>query len=943
VGLLAGCSGNNADPAGRLDPATPVQSTADGAPVSGTPAAGMPTGLPDDDYVDPSVIAARRGSVLLDQHLSGDACTRRSENTVLMPVSASLRLQPEPESLAWAMYRFENLLPEDSPLYLNLELLKDPPNAQAYEPPQILYVGIGNYGAMSWSWTELARPQESAAVLVPQSVNAVSPGGSVYVVVLIEDGERARLGGLTLFANILAPPPLNPRTSIDNPHPEWIEVTWDGVTESYHGIAFDCVQVERRLDDESSWQVIAEVDPGETTYRDTASSSNDISYGTPVLYRLRTVVNQTAGLATAEVAGERRFQDYIELTASQGTHPDRIELQWTDVPGAQRIEIHGRIDDEFFTVDELNEPVYRLYDHYWNVTPGYEVGFGPDNGCAYWIRAHWGELATQWSYGVYGYRDLPPVTNVQASQGTFPDKVVITWDPLPGAKGYVVWFDDNLGAGPPQVIDHVEGEHVTFLEHHASAPGLPECRYDHVNSYGVCGSFNGDYSATWEQLEMADGYRFLHPPTNLQASDDTHSDRVVLNWEKPTGATGYVVYRDGQASSDIVATLGDVSTWDDTTLTDTGFHTYWLQATWGGLASDFSEPDAGSLNMFTSHVIESITTPEEFQLINNLPAFVQNKTWDEDQGQYYTRALTGEPAASSDWSTHRLSDHASASDRCDIAEIGGLPAIAYTDNDEQAVFYAVASSTTPEQAGDWQAHQVTGSSSTATVKDFAEINGHPAICFRSTAQTDQYIRASVASPASGADWLSPVRTANGLGGEIKLMDKSGLPLIVNLTGDCLYTIANTAEPQSILDWNTCLFGNGIFNVGSFALQGSTPVHCYFNSEHNMVYVRSRVPDPLQTADWDTTIIDDQPGSVILVDFIDGKPVVCYRTGYNTIMYAAAAVPQPAGIEDWTSRPLYSQPSQHFVSLNGMVVVDGKPLVLYRVLYLGETRCATLTF
>jgi len=48
-------------------------------------------------------------------------------------------------------------------------------------------------------------------------------------------------------------------------------------------------------------------------------------------------------------------------------------------------------------------------------------------------------------------------------------------------------------------------------------------------------------------------------PTNVAATDGTHSDKVVVTWTKSTGATGYKVYE----GVNLLDTLGDVATYDD--------------------------------------------------------------------------------------------------------------------------------------------------------------------------------------------------------------------------------------------------------------------------------------------------------------------------------------------------------------------------------------------
>lgn len=48
-------------------------------------------------------------------------------------------------------------------------------------------------------------------------------------------------------------------------------------------------------------------------------------------------------------------------------------------------------------------------------------------------------------------------------------------------------------------------------------------------------------------------------PTNVDATDGDHTDKVVITWTKSTGATGYKVYE----GENLLDTLGDVATYDD--------------------------------------------------------------------------------------------------------------------------------------------------------------------------------------------------------------------------------------------------------------------------------------------------------------------------------------------------------------------------------------------
>ncbi|MCK4592644.1 fibronectin type III domain-containing protein, partial [Candidatus Parcubacteria bacterium] len=52
-------------------------------------------------------------------------------------------------------------------------------------------------------------------------------------------------------------------------------------------------------------------------------------------------------------------------------------------------------------------------------------------------------------------------------------------------------------------------------------------------------------------------------PTSVSATDGVHTDKTVITWTKSTGATGYKVYE----GTNLLDTLGDVATYDDTAAT----------------------------------------------------------------------------------------------------------------------------------------------------------------------------------------------------------------------------------------------------------------------------------------------------------------------------------------------------------------------------------------
>ena len=494
---LTGCGGSNGGPTTTPDVTAPV--AADNIAVS-TPAA-----PPADEYVDPAEIMARRGSAYAQSTLAGLEFTSRSTGT--MPGPESLLLVPGTLPVAWAMYSFADNLAADTPLMLTVELTPALPSR--------LFLAIADYGTESWHWLSFDDPGPGINLVFPAELQPVSPGGRINVLVLVETEQNASIAALTLHRNVVAPTPVNLVTNADDPRPDMISLGWEDPAVTWPGLGYDVVRIERRTNIIEGWDVLADVPAGLTTYDDYWLSENDIPYDVDVEYRIRTVAGDTAGLPSTPVTGQRLLQDVTVFAASDGDYPDRVHITWDPVPGAESYELESHYVSPGVTWTPVASGLNTEYDYYWDEFPEYPMGFGEYYGCYVRVRACWQDLVTEWNYDD-GYRNLPVVHNIQATEGVYPDKVIITWDPVPGATGYVIGYRRHFGSGAPEwpgVLDEVSGGEVCEYEHTYVSPVGRELVYNGLHTYGVEAMWNDDWADwTHEGEEFDNGYSLLASP-----------------------------------------------------------------------------------------------------------------------------------------------------------------------------------------------------------------------------------------------------------------------------------------------------------------------------------------------------------------------------------------------------------------------------------------------
>jgi fibronectin type 3 domain-containing protein len=258
------------------------------------------------------------------------------------------------------------------------------------------------------------------------------------------------------------------------------------------------------------------------------------------------------------------------VQASDGTYTDKVRVNWSASSGATSYKVY-RATSASGMKSLRGSPTGTTFDDT-TATPGVTY--------YYWIKACKGVNCSDYSAYNTGWRKLSAPTTVQASDGTYTDKVRVSWSASSGATSYKV-YRATSASGMKSLRGSPTG---TTFDDTTATPGVTY--YYWVKA---CKGVNcSDYSA------YNTGWRKLSAPTNVQASDGTYTDKVRVSWSASSGATSYKVYRATSASgTKSLRGSPTGTTFDDTTATRGVTYYYWVKACKGTYCSDYSAYNTG--------------------------------------------------------------------------------------------------------------------------------------------------------------------------------------------------------------------------------------------------------------------------------------------------------------------------------------------------------------
>jgi len=243
-------------------------------------------------------------------------------------------------------------------------------------------------------------------------------------------------------------------------------------------------------------------------------------------------------------------------TVTNLTFNDKINLSWTQVTGATTYAIYKSSSSEFDDKTVILIETANLSYSDTELTPGETYYY------SIVAKSNSEECDSEFSPFIIGKTsiilDTPTVT---ASNGSSVDHVSLSWNTIRFATYYEIYRDGVL----------IDIALETQYNDIGATPGI-------LHTYQVIAK-SSSAASTYDTDSGTTGYRKLNiVGVGLVASNGLHEDKIVLNWNSITGATGYRLYRgttwvDPSNNMTLIATSnGSTFTYSDTN-TDLDYNT----------------------------------------------------------------------------------------------------------------------------------------------------------------------------------------------------------------------------------------------------------------------------------------------------------------------------------------------------------------------------------
>ena len=263
------------------------------------------------------------------------------------------------------------------------------------------------------------------------------------------------------------------------------------------------------------------------------------------------------------------------VQASDGAYEDRIRVAWAASAGATTYEVWRSLTANTGTASLAASGIATTFYDF--------TSADATNVSYFWVKAKDSSGGSGFSAADSGFVRISPPTGVNATDGTYDYAVRISWNATAAASGYRLWrgTNDNDALATPIASNLTTNAYVD------SATAAAVMYYYWVSATNALSS---------SSLSASNSGYWLSPPTSVDASDGSYTDRVLVTWGLPVGISSVEVWRGTSASTSTASRIADNvlgNSYEDYSVSPGQVRYYWLKSKSPAGSSGFSASNSG--------------------------------------------------------------------------------------------------------------------------------------------------------------------------------------------------------------------------------------------------------------------------------------------------------------------------------------------------------------
>ncbi|MGN0996020.1 MAG: fibronectin type III domain-containing protein [Candidatus Ventricola sp.] len=292
-------------------------------------------------------------------------------------------------------------------------------------------------------------------------------------------------------------------------------------------------------------------------------------------YTFRVFTYYIAPKTTTEVLSKESISKTITVKLPAPQNPEavaislrEIRVTWDDVSGADGYEVWRRRGGvgEYAMIGEVKSAdkpsfldnatdIYPGFEYWYYIKPFCDESWRDDEGISYSSRIY-GERTGEFSAIVY-----PPAPTTIKAVYQSDSQIEVTWSAVTDIEGYILEGSDDNETFKP--IELKNPRATSYLE---TGLAVGQTRYYRVKSYVKLASGNIE-SENWSAI-ASDAPRPL-APENLELTNPSAYDQIMLKWDASEGADGYEILRSTSSKTTPTEVVYDTAAteWTDKNLT----------------------------------------------------------------------------------------------------------------------------------------------------------------------------------------------------------------------------------------------------------------------------------------------------------------------------------------------------------------------------------------